>query len=169
MEKQYKYFKSDFRLLVAIDTKYKGPDDRIVSLDTTSEFEFRFYTTNKTNPYICSSTGGNNPVLKNCNILDDNKVMCNFNRAELELGPGQLMLEAEFIIPDADFSADGKNNVVRLYTTSLVLTTDADKDSEGDHTEIPLLIDCLRGEGIADAGLSVEEGMVCITFEETNS
>lgn len=142
----YKYYKSDFRLLVKVDTKYKGDDDSIVAIDTSTRFIFRFWTEDRSNPYVCSSTGGATPVLKNCTILDSTKVMCHFDRANMELGPGRLMLEAEFIIPDNDFTGNKENNVKRLYTTSMILTTDPDKDSEGDHTFIPLLIDCLRGE-----------------------
>ena len=159
MENYYKYYKSDFRLLVNIDTKYKGENDSTVPLSTSDEFNFRFYTTKKTEPYICSSTGGENPVLKNCTILDEHRVMCHFDRAQLELSPGRLMLEAEFIVPDADFEGDNKNNVKRLYTTSLILTEEPDKDSEGDHTLIPLLIDCIRGEkGESAYEYAVEKG-----------
>ena len=155
----YKYYKSDFRLLIDIDTKYKGEDDSIVALTTKDEFTFRFYTSKKTEVYICSSTGGDEPVLKNCTILDAHKVMCHFDRSQLELAPGTLMLEAEFRVPDRDFEGDDVNNIKRLYTTSMELTADPDKDSEGDHTYIPLLIDCLRGEaGTTAYQYAVEQG-----------
>lgn len=145
MADYYKYYKSDFRLLVNIGSSYKGEDNGIVSLDTTAAFNFRFWTTDRENPYICSSTGGSEPVLTRCTILDEHRVMCHFDRAHMELAAGRLMLEAEFMIPDTDFEADKVNNVKRYYTTSLILTADPDKDSEGDHTDIPLLIDCIRG------------------------
>lgn len=158
----YKYHKSDFRLLIDIDTKYKGEDDSIVALTTVDRFVFKFWTKDREKPYICSSTGGETPVLKNCSILDEHRVMCNFDMAETDnqqLEPGRLMLEAEFILPDTDFEGDKHNNVKRYYTTSLILTADPDKDSEGDHTLIPLLIDCLRGEtGKSAYQYAVEHG-----------
>ncbi len=128
----YKYHKSDFRLLIDIDTKYKGEDDSIVALTTAERFVFKFWTKDRERPYICSSTGGETPVLKNCSILDEHRVMCNFDMAEtesLQLQPGRLMLEAEFILPDTDFEGDKINNIKRYYTTSLILTADPDKDS----------------------------------------
>lgn len=165
----YKYHKSDFRLLIDIDTKYKGEDDSIVALTTVDRFVFKFWTKDREKPYICSSTGGETPVLKNCSILDEHRVMCNFDMAETDnqqLEPGRLMLEAEFILPDTDFEGDKHNNVKRYYTTSLILTAEPDKDSEGDHTLIPLLIDCLKGDTGKSAYKQAQEGGYEGTEEE---
>ena len=134
----YKYYKSDFSVIVDIEAKYMNGSGNMVSLDNTACFNFRFWTTDKKNPYVCSSTGGSGAVMTRCaKLTDSQKVICFFDQQAMEelggqLMPGKLMLEAEFILPDENFEGDDHENVVRLYTTDITLTSEADKDSDGE-------------------------------------
>lgn len=154
----FKYYKSDFNLIVTIGAEYMNSQGETVTLDNTANFVFRFHTTNKNNPYICSSTGGPTPMLVNCSKLDNDKVVCHFDRSLLALDPGQLYLEAEFIVPDNKFEGDDIENVVRLYSTNVVLTIDPDKDTEGEF-EVMIGADFIQGaSGKSAYDLAVEGG-----------
>lgn len=154
----FKYYKSDFNLIVTIGAEYMNSQGETVTLDNTANFVFRFYTTNKNNPYICSSTGGATPMLVNCSKLDNDKVVCHFDRSLLAIDPGQLYLEAEFIVPDNKFEGDDIENVVRLYSTNVVLTIDPDKDTEGEF-EVMIGADFIQGaDGKSAYDLAVEGG-----------
>ena len=152
----YKYYKSDFNLIVTIGAEYMNSGGSLVTLDNTAHFNFRFYTTDKNNPYICSSTGGAEPVLTNCSKLGTDKVVCHFDRSVKELAPGQLFLEAEFIVPDAKFEGDEHENVVRLYKTDVTLTIDPDKDTEGEF-EAMIGADFIKGDPLAQQDITYSE------------
>ena len=161
----FKYYKSDFNLIVTIGAEYMNSQGETVTLDNTANFVFRFYTTNKNNPYICSSTGGATPMLVNCSKLDNDRVVCHFDRSLLALDPGQLYLEAEFIVPDNKFEGDDIENVVRLYSTNVVLTIDPDKDTEGEF-EVMIGADFIKGADGKSAYESAVEGGYEGTEEE---
>ena len=164
----YKYYLSDFNLIVTIGAEYTNSGGALVTLDNTAEFNFRFYTADKENPYVCSSTGGVSPVLTRCTKLGTDKVVCHFDRSVLELNPGQLYLEAEFIVPDAKFEGDDKENVVRLYKTDVTLTMAPDKDTEGEF-EVMIGADFLKGADGKSAYQAALDGGFVGTEAEFNA
>lgn len=127
----YKYYKSDFALLVTIRSTYTDASGNSVGITARTPFVFRLYSPLKGSVDDCYEASCIGGVLKNCAILSDNQVIVFVDLSQHEFKIGELMLEAEWIIDDTHYEGDQENNIKRLYKTGVDLTDKPDLDSEG--------------------------------------
>lgn len=125
---KYKYFKSDFPLLLTIEAKAQDTGESI-SISTRVPFVLRFWAGRcQHNVYECSSDG--NGKCKNCVIVDDTHVMVYFDQNQSSMEIGKLMMEAEFLIANNHYDSDATMNVKRLFDTGVELTDRPDLDTD---------------------------------------
>ena len=130
----FKYYKSDFAVIVNIGASYTDNSGQVRALETDVPFKFRFYTPltgDADNSYEASSNG---TELKNCSILNSHQVLVYINLCQHEFALGDLMLEAEFIVDDVHYEGDDECNIMRLYNTGIKITDQPDLDTEGQMT-----------------------------------
>lgn len=125
---KYKYYKSDFPLLVTIDAKAQQSGESL-AITTRVPFVLRFWTSRcQCNAYECSSDGKGK--CKNCVIVDNKHVMVYFDMKQAKLQVGKLMMEAEFLIANNHYDSDAIMNVKRYFDTGVELTDRADLDTD---------------------------------------
>lgn len=125
---KYKYYPSDFSLLVEVRASYINEASQQVDITTGTPFELVFWTDkNKNIKYSCSSDGKG--VTKNCTVVDGSHVMVYFDQKVQCLGLGHLLMECHFFIPNAHFE-DGVMDIKRFYNTGVILTDIPELENE---------------------------------------
>lgn len=127
------YHKSDFPLALTFNLKRQTPSGE-QPVTTQYPFCLRFYVQGKGTPetgYLAEFDGRSTT---NCKVLSPTQVMVFFDRTQMALPTGTLLLEAEFIIPDTNYEGDDEMNFKRLYRTGIELTDNPDDQTEGELT-----------------------------------
>lgn len=127
----FKYHKSDLTILLHTAIKRQTSTGEMVPVTTDVPFNVRFYVKDKGTAetgYLASYDG---TTVHNCTILSPTDIMVYIDQSQLPLPTGQLLVEVEFLVPDAHFEGDDENNLKRLYNTGIELTADPDLHDEG--------------------------------------
>lgn len=127
----YKYYKSDFAILVRRKSKYTDQNGQSIVIDNSVPFEFRFFSPKDGDADDCYYASFKDGVFKNCKYIGQDLILVFVDLSQHEFKIGELMLEAEWFISDTHYEGDQKNNIVRFYDTGIVLTDKPDLDSEG--------------------------------------
>ena len=130
----YKYYKSDFPLLLHTAIKRQTSTGELVPVHTDTPFNIRFYVHEKGTAetgYLASYDG---TTVHNCTILSPTDIMVYIDQSQLPLPTGQLYVEVEFVVADPHYEGDDENNLKRLYDTGILLTADPDLHDEGSVT-----------------------------------
>lgn len=147
---RYKYHKSDFSLLVEIESIAQNTGEN-VNITSRTPFVFRFWSSNcQCHPYECSSNG--NGATVNCTLVDQNHVIVYFDQKCCDFKPGKLMMEVDFRVPNAHYENDNFMDLKRLYDTGIVLTDMADLDVEDATISLELLPMVIQAEGTPAEG-----------------
>lgn len=127
----YKYHKSDLTILLHTAINRQTSTGEMVPVTTDVPFNVRFYVKDKGTAetgYLASYDG---TTVHNCTILSPTDIMVYIDQYQMPLPTGQLLVEVEFLVPDAHFEGDDENNLKRLYNTGIELTDDPDRHDEG--------------------------------------
>lgn len=139
---KYKYYLSDFSLLIEIKAKYINEASQEVNITSSVPFEFQFWTDKiKSCKYVCSSDGMGGT--KNCTIIDNSHIMVFFDQKVQPIGVGHLFMECHYYIHNAHYD-DGIMDIKRFYNTEIVLTNqpelETEKSSEISIDLIPIIL-----------------------------
>ena len=130
----YKYYKSDFPVHIKVGLKRETSTGEVVPVTTDVPFNLRFYVKDKGTAetgYLASYDG---ETVHNCTILSQNDIMVFYDRTQMPLPTGNLLVEVEFIVSDQHYEGDDENNLKRLYSTGIELTDREDLHDEGEVT-----------------------------------